>query len=95
MDSTHLVELDVHHSRVHNIFHDNIYSRAWVFIKHAKCVCGGRGGRSGCAMVLGKLPVPERPTIWMIVGQGPIARAFLLSAIFLFSFSVFLGGGPI
>ena len=24
-------------------------------------------------MVLGKLPVPERPTIWMIVGQGPIA----------------------
>ena len=26
-------------------------------------------------MVLGKLPVPERPTIWMIVGQGPIALA--------------------
>ena len=24
-------------------------------------------------MVLGKLPVPGRPTIWMIVGQGPIA----------------------
>ena len=24
-------------------------------------------------MVLGKLPVPERPTIWIIVGQGPIA----------------------
>ena len=23
-------------------------------------------------MVLGKLPVPGRPTIWMIVGQGPI-----------------------
>ena len=40
-------------------------------------------------MVLGKLPVPGRPTIWMIVGQGPIALAvgaggvvwtFLLSA---------------
>ena len=29
-------------------------------------------GRSGGAMVLGKLPVPGRPTIWMIVGQGPI-----------------------
>ena len=26
-------------------------------------------------MVLGKLPVPERPTIWITVGQGPIALA--------------------
>ena len=26
-------------------------------------------------MVLGKLPVPGRPTICMIVGQGPIALA--------------------
>ena len=26
-------------------------------------------------MVLGKLPVPGRPTIWMIVGQGPIMLA--------------------
>ena len=26
-------------------------------------------------MVLGKLTVPGRPTIWMIVGQGPIALA--------------------
>ena len=26
-------------------------------------------------MVLGKLPVPGRPTIWMIVGQGPISLA--------------------
>ena len=26
-------------------------------------------------MVLGKLPVPGRPTIWMKVGQGPIALA--------------------
>ena len=26
-------------------------------------------------MVLGILPVPGRPTIWMIVGQGPIALA--------------------
>ena len=23
-------------------------------------------------MVLSKLPVPGRPTIWLIVGQGPI-----------------------
>ena len=42
-------------------------------------------------MVLGKLPVPGRPTIWTTVGQGPIALAagaggggleFLLSSIF-------------
>ena len=33
------------------------------------------GGWSGDAMVLGKLPVPGRPTIWMKVGQGPIALA--------------------
>ena len=42
-------------------------------------------------MVLGKLPVPGRPTIWMIVGQGPTALTvgagggcltFLLSSIF-------------
>ena len=26
-------------------------------------------------MVLGKLPAPGRLTIWMIVGQGPIALA--------------------
>ena len=31
---------------------------------------GGRG-----AMVLGKLPVPGRPTILITVGQGPIALA--------------------
>ena len=24
-------------------------------------------------MVLGKLPVPRRPTIWITVGQGPTA----------------------
>ena len=26
-------------------------------------------------MVLGNLPVPGRPTIWIIVGQGPTAVA--------------------
>ena len=29
----------------------------------------------GCRMVLGKLPVLGHPTIWMKVGQGPIALA--------------------
>ena len=32
-------------------------------------------GWSDGAMVLGTLPVPGRPTIWMIVGQEPIAFA--------------------
>ena len=32
-------------------------------------------GWSGGAMVLGKRPVAGRPTIWIIVGQGPIAFA--------------------
>ena len=32
-------------------------------------------GWSGGAMVLGKLPVPGRPTILITVGQGPIALA--------------------
>ena len=45
-------------------------------------------------MVLGKLPVPGRPTIWIIVGQGPIVLAIgaggvcldILSLIYHFSF---------
>ena len=32
-------------------------------------------GRSRGAIVLVKLPVPGRSTIWMIIGQGPIALA--------------------
>ena len=39
------------------------------------CISSYHVGWSGGAMVLGKLPVPGRPTIWMIVGQGPIALA--------------------
>ena len=45
-----------------------------------------------------------RPTVWMIVGQGPIALAvgaggfvghFYSPLSFLFSFSLSLGDGPI
>ena len=32
-------------------------------------------GWSGGVMVQGKLAVPGRPTIWMIVGQEPVALA--------------------
>ena len=36
---------------------------------------GKQWGWSGGAMVLDKLPVPGRPTIWITVGQGPTALA--------------------
>ena len=62
-------------------------------------------GWSGGAMVLGKLPVPGRPTIWITVGQGPTALVvgvdggcldiFTLIYPFLSSFSLSLGVGPI
>ena len=42
-------------------------------IKHLNVGC--TAGWSGGAMVLGKLPVPGRPTILITVGQGPIALA--------------------
>ena len=29
----------------------------------------------GGAMVLGKLPLPGRPAVWVAVGQGPTALA--------------------
>ena len=60
-------------------------------------------GWSGGAMVLGKLPVPGRPTIWITVGQGPTALAVgagggclgIFTLIYPFSFSLSLGDGPI
>ena len=61
-------------------------------------------GWSGDAMVLGKLPVPGRPTILITVGQGPIALAVgaggggldIFTLIYPFSsFSLSLGDGPI
>ena len=63
------------------------------------------GGWSGGAMVLDKLPLPGRPTIWITVGQGPTALAvgagwglfghFYSHLSFLSSFSLSLGDGPI
>ena len=61
-------------------------------------------GWSGGAMVLGKLPVPGRPTILITVGQGPIVLAVgaggggldIFTLIYRFSsFSLSLGDGPI
>ena len=54
-------------------------------------------------MVLGKLPVPGRLTMWMIVGQGPIAPAlgagggvwtFLLSSVLSLLFRPLSGRRP-
>ena len=55
---------------------------------------GCRGWSDG-AMVLGKLPVPGRPTIWIIVGQGPMYEHFYSPLSFLSSFSLSSGDGPI
>ena len=63
----------------------------------------GSSGWSGGAMVLGKLPVPGRPTIWIIVGQGPIALVvgaggvvwtFLFSSILSLLFHPLFGRRP-
>ena len=60
-------------------------------------------GWSGGAMVLGKLPVLRCPTIWITVGQGPIALAlgaggivwtFLLSSILSLLFLPLFGRRP-
>ena len=61
-------------------------------------------GWSSGGMVLGKLPVPGRPTIWISVGQWPTTLAvvrvglfghFYSHLYFLSSFSLSLGDGPI
>ena len=62
-------------------------------------------GWSGGAIVLGKLPVPGRPTIWITVGQGSTALAlgaggelfghFYSHLSVLSSFSLSLGDGAI
>ena len=72
----------------------------------AGCLSVAVLGWLGGAMVLGKLPVPGRPTIWITVGQGPTALAVgaggvvwtfftLIYPSFLSSFSLSLGDGPI
>ena len=50
---------------------------------------------SGSAMVLGKLPVPGRPTIWMIVGEGPNALALGADRVCLDIFTLFCPFSPL
>ena len=88
----------------------SLYLFHMIFIFIQTCVELSRNhshyfrGWSGGAMVLGKLPVPGRPTILITVGQGPIALAVgaggggldIFTLIYPFSsFSLSLGDGPI
>ena len=76
-----------------------------LLVSIVKCIDMPSQRWSGGAMVLGKLPEPGRPTIWIIVGQGPVALAvgadggcldiFTLVYPFLSRFSLPLGDGPI
>ena len=78
-------------------------SRSSLEIEHRVDLNSSRGW-SGGAMVLGKLPVPGRPTIWITVGQGPTALVVGAGGgcldisyshlSFSFSFSLSLGDGP-
>ena len=51
-------------------------------------------GWSGGAMVLGELPVPGRPIVWMVVGQGPIALAVGAGGFFLNIFTLLYPFSP-
>ena len=58
----------------------------WELLPHSILFWGCSGG----AMVLSKLPVPGRPTIWITVGQGPTALAVgagldIFTLIYIFS----------
>ena len=76
------------------------FSRSKTVCMH---FCHLRKAHGGGAMVLGKLSVPGRPTIWITVGQGPTALAvgaggvvwtFLLSSILSFLFLPLFGRRP-
>ena len=47
----------------------------WDELRLISTVDHTKKGWSGGAMVLGKLPVPGHPTIWITVGQGPTVLA--------------------
>ena len=85
-------------------------SQSVLLHRYPKYVVNPSKGWSGGAMVLGKLPVPGRPTMRISVGQGPTALAvgakrsrcgwglfghFYTHLSFLSSFSLSLGDGPI
>ena len=60
-------------SSVHSLLFLPIFGRRPDIDRNT--VSKGRWGWLGGAMVLGELPVPGRPTVWITVGQGPTALA--------------------
>ena len=96
----HLLSLlSLYHSDTDHLPIINLFSYLFFSIFFPIPRGRGGGGEVGGAMVLGKLPVPGRPTIWVLVGQRPIALAvgaggvvwtFFLS--FLFSLPPSLSG---
>ena len=65
------IELVHNETRLRKVAAKPSYKTSIIFNEDLIAVEGWSGG----AMVLGKLPVPGRPTIWMTVGQGPSALA--------------------
>ena len=65
------------HNSIDYFFHFNCISKVISGHYEVMYLLGlhKQGGWSGGAKVLGKLPVPGRPTILIIVGQGPTALA--------------------
>ena len=76
----------------------------WEMVRYRlKYSLKGPLGWSAGAMMLGNLPTPGRPTIWITVGQGPTTLAvgaggvvwtFLLLSIFSFLFLPLFGRRP-
>ena len=60
---------------ISNAYIQNRGKLIWQKIIYAVYLLLVPRGRSGGAMVLGILPVPGRPTFWIVVGQGSIALA--------------------
>ena len=97
----------IHSKEDYLLFHVNNFYHIWVWDGMGRDMSGFfklRRGWSGGAMVLGKLPVPGRPTILITVRQGPIALAAgaggggLDTFTLIYpssSFSLSLGDGPI
>ena len=58
-------------------------------------MCGGGGGGSGDAKMLGKLSVPGVLLIWIMVGQWPTALSISVDGVCSDILSLSLGDGPI
>ena len=93
----------VDHARYEVPYAQELGTCIWRSCYNSSFCATGIKGMVGGVMVLGKLPVPRRPTIWITVGQGPAALAVgagggcldIFILLYLFSFSLSLGDGPI